>query len=333
MCATQVAVVEDADRSPFDALRKPTAWWVRLGARCSAPDCPHRGKLWPAWLRRAPGTFFEARWYCDPACMEGALEFRLRNLLSGFAAQKSKSHRIPLGLLLVERGVISSGQLREALQLQRESAGAGRIGDWLQQMGLVHEQQLAAALAQQWSCPLFPLDYRTAHHSWTSLVPLPLLDSSRAAPAHASPDGRVIHLAFGERIDHSLLYAVEHMLDCRTLACVAPEPRVAEFLTYWRRRVERTDINFGSIRDPREMTRIVGNYAAELRASRVVVARASAHVWVRFFTRQATRDLLFRIVSDGPRPAHLEKFSLPPKALPLSVDTRKDGVSDALGPL
>jgi len=168
--------------------------------------------------------------------------------------------------------------------------------------GTAEQIAAAAALAQQWGCPLFPLDHQTAHPAWSSLVPLPLLDSARAVPAHASPDGRVVHLAFGERIDHQLLYAVEHMLACRTVACVAPETKIIQFLTYWRRRVERNEINFDTIREPREMTRTIRNYALELEAKRLSVARASAHIWVRFFGRYGSRDLLFRIVSDPRAP-------------------------------
>ena len=332
MSATQVAVVA-AEHPRFDVAPLRTAWWVRFGSYCSAPDCPHRGKLWPAWLLMRRGIVFEARWYCDTSCVEAALEFRIRNLLSGFVAQRPKNYRLPIGLLLVDRGVIVPEQLREALRLQREAVGAGRIGEWLLHMGAINDQQLAGVLAQQWSCPLFPLDYRTAHHFWTGLVPLPLLDSARAVTAHASPDGRVLHLAFGERLDRPLLYAIEQMLDCRTIACVASEAKIAEFLGYWRRQVERTEISFDTIREPREMTRIIGNYAVELRAFRVAVARTSAHVWVRFFCRQAYRDLLFRVVPDVSHLSFSEKFAASAKAVSFSVDTRKDGVSDAVRPL
>src|SRR5215813_3217054 len=227
-----------ADGGSDPSSQSPTRlarWLNRFRVRCSAERCPNRGSLFPSWLRASSGLHFEGRWYCEPSCIEPVLEFRLRNLLSGFVAQKNKNHRLPIGLLLVDRGVVSADQLRDALRSQRKSAGCGRIGQWLLRMGAVTEHQVAAALAQQWGCPLFPLDYQTAHPSWSNLVPLPLLDSSKAVAAHASADSRVVHLAFGERIDHHLLYAVEQMLDCRTVACVAPESKVLQFLTYWRR--------------------------------------------------------------------------------------------------
>ena len=336
MSATGISVVPHGYDASSEAALGRRKWWkrfaARYGGRCAAADCAHRGKLWPAWLRKSASILFEGRWYCEPACLDSVLEFRVRNLLSGFVAPRTKNHRLPLGLLLIDRGVISSQQLREALRLQRD-AGAGRLGDWLSQMGVVREQQLAAALGQQWGCPVFPLDHQTAHPSWSGRVPLPLLDSARAVPAHASADGRVLHLAFGERLDHPLLYAIEQMLDCRTVACVAPEAKVAEFLHYWRRRVEGTDINFDTIRDPHEMTGIIGNYAAELRAARVAVARSSAHIWVRFYRGYVARDLLFRILPDTTPPLPAEKVTVRAKASSSPADTRKDGVSNAAAPL
>jgi hypothetical protein len=303
MSATGITIIPDGYDAAVEAESRREKWWKRLVARysgrCAARDCPYRSKLWPAWLRKPESILFEGHWYCEPGC----------------------------------RGAISLEQLREALRLQREAGGAGRLGDWLNQMGAVREPHLAAALAQQWGCPVYPLDHQTAHPSWSGLVPLALLDSSRAVPAHVSSDGRVLHLAFGERLDHTLLYAIEQMLDCRTVACVAPQAKVAEFLRYWRRRAERPEISFDTIRDPYEMTRIICNYAAELQSSRLAVARASAHIWVRFYRRDIARDLLFRILPDTAPSLPFEKAPGKPKAFLPAADSRKDGVSDAAEPL
>jgi Type II secretion system (T2SS), protein E, N-terminal domain len=332
MCAAPLPFLAgprpDTQALPGSFLQR--VWWSRFAARCSADLCPNRGKLWPSWLRMEHGLYFDGRWYCEPSCAEPVLEFRIRQLLSGFVTHKTKNHRLPLGLLLVHRGLISSDQLRQVLRSQRENPGAPRIGQLLRNTGVLSEDQLASALAQQWGYPLFPLDHQTAHPAWSSLVPLPLLDAALAVPAHASPDTRVLHLAFGERIDHPLLYAIEHMLGCRTVPCVAAESKIIQFLAYWRRRIERQDISFDSIREPREMTRVIRNYASELQAVRLSVTRASAHVWARFFGRYGSRDVLFRIVSGSAAPSTSEKFSFDPKFIPFSADTRKDGVSDVV---
>jgi hypothetical protein len=307
-------------------------WWKPWGNRCAAPDCRRRGKLWPAWLRTSAMVLFEGRWYCEPRCLKSALESRVSNLLSGFRGRKVRPYRLPIGLLLVSRGLISPEQLRYALRLQRE-AGNGRLGAWFCRMGVVREEQIAAALGQQWGCPVFPLHNEITNPFWQGRIPLPLLDSARAVLAHASLDGRILYLAFGDHLDHFLLYAVEQMLDCRTVACVAPETRIAESLTWLRLQTERAEISFDSIRDPQEIAWIICNYAVELQAIRVAVARVSAHIWVRLFSADTARDLLFRVLHDNSHSANLESSAEKTKAFLDLADSTNDGVTDASGPV
>lgn len=320
--------LDPQSQEDFSPPRPPDRWWAHLLSRCARPDCPHRPKLWPTRFRKTTGVMFDGRWYCELPCLQPLLEYRLRNLLSTSVLQKSRAYRLPLGLLLVDSGAISSDLLRETLRLQREG-GTGRIGDWLLQTGAISEQQLSVALAQQWGCPVFPLDIQHLHPSWSALVPFPLLESARAVPAHASPDRRVLHVAFADRLDHTFLFAIERMLECRTLACVASGAAITELLAILRRSAERSEASFDTIRDPQEMARIICNYADELRATRVAIARVTAHIWVRFFRHTAIRDLLFRVslakgsaLSPGVAPG-AEKTLLP------FVDPRKDGGSSA----
>jgi hypothetical protein len=332
MSATTMAIVPPEHLQDFRNVPRGDRWWERLIPTCAQPDCPHRGKLWPTRLRRARGVFFEGRWYCELACLRTLLDYRVRHLLSGFLAQKARPHRIPLGLLLVRSGAISTEQLREALLLQRQG-GAGRLGDWFLQTGAISEEQLTAALSQQWGCPVFPLEQQQAHPSWSGLLPLSLLESARAVPAHASVDARVLHLAFADRLDHTLLYAIERMLACRTIGCVAPGSAVTDSLSQLRRRAERTETIFDSIRDAREMSWTICNYAGELRAARVAIARVTAHIWVRFYRREASRDLLFRVLPESGAGFPNQRASGRPKVSQASADTRKDGVPDAAEPL
>ena len=130
------------------------------------------------------------------------------------------------------------------------------------------------------------------------LLPLPLLQSARVVPVYVSADGRTLHLAFGERLDHTTLYAVEQMLGSRTFACIADELsvrkalRVTSHAPVWRQ-------SFDTMRDPREIAQHHPNYAGEYRALHIAVARASAYLWVRFSARAITRDFSF---ASGPQP-------------------------------
>jgi hypothetical protein len=238
---------------------------------------------------------------------------------------------MPLGLLLVNRGAISVKQLHEALALQRNS-GVGRIGEWFCEMGAVSEEVLTAALAQQWGCPVFPLDHVGADLTVAGLLPLPLLEAARSVPAHVSDDGKSLHLVFGERLDHTLLYAAEKMLNCRTFACIAPERIISESLDRLRHQADRSGPCFETVREPDQTTLIISNYAIELRATALVLARAAAHIWVRFYRGTATRDLLFRVLPENnsvPAPQR----RAPVKVLSGFADIKKNGVINATGPL
>ena len=299
----------------------PKVWWTRLTTRCAGPACPKQGKLWPYWLHQHAGLEFDGRWYCSRNCFEPLILSRVHTLLAGFQSEKPRTYRLPLGLLLVNRGAISAAQLREALRRQRE-AGHGRIGDWLRQTADLSPQQLTAALGQQWGCPVFPLETQEPSAAWCDLIPLPLLESANSVPAHASSDARVLHLAFGERVDHTFLYAVEQMLFCRTFPCVAAVSAVQVQLERFRKLIVGASTAFDTVRESSEMAWTICNYAVELHPQRIALARASAYIWVRFFGTQSSRDLLFRILPDERPPEWA-------KAFPASADGRKVGVSHA----
>jgi hypothetical protein len=138
-----------------------------------------------------------------------------------------------------------------------------------------------------------------------------------------------LHLAFGDRLDHTTLYAVERMLKCRAIACVADETAVAKVLEELHRGAGEAESSFDTMRDPREIAWTIRSYAGEYRASQIAVARASAYVWVRFASRRLTRDLLFRIRSATEQLASTSSSAL--KVLSNPADRGADGVPHAAG--
>jgi hypothetical protein len=262
---------------------------------CEGPACPHRGRLWPSWLRIVSPIQFEGRLYCDAKCLMPVLTARVQRLQTGFVDAVRKPNRMPLGLVLLQRGALSQAQLREALGRQRE-AGRGRIGYWLRELGMVDEQNLTAALGQQYGCPVFPLERMASPMLLSDLIPLTLLESACVVPAHSASNGNVLYLAFGDRVDHSTLFAIEQMLGRQTVGCVAREAVVNEVLELFRRAGQRDEIRFDSVREPSEMTGTICNYARELEAQRIAVINTSTFVWARFHSRKSIRDVLFKML-------------------------------------
>jgi hypothetical protein len=314
----------------------PAAWLRRLRLRCAAPDCVHRARLWPPFLLQIRGIDLDGRWFCTTACLQTHLLAQIRGLLAGSVRDRPRRHRLPLGLLLVNQGAISQQQLREALQSQTlaqgEKSQGEKLGRVLCQMGVVAPAEITAALAHQWGCPVYPLNPQSPVWGCQDLLPLALLESARAVPVYVSPDGRTLHLAFGERLDHTTLYAVEQMLGCHAIACAADEAAVSKVLEELRRTSSLTETSFDTMRDPREIATTIRNYAGEYHASRITIARASAYLWVRFSSSsQFSRDLLFRIRPE-PEPSRLPSPAAS-KVFLNDADRRDDGVPDAAEPL
>lgn len=313
-----------AESSGRQAPSPRSSWRDRFLPRCSASGCRRAHKLFPAYRRRRAGILLDGRWYCSTQCLETPLALRVQNLVSSFSPRSPRVYRVPIGLLLVGRGVITYSQLQKALSRQRE-ARHGRMGDWLRQLGLVSDAQLVAALAQQWGCPVFPLANPHLAGLLPSLAPLVLFQSVHAVPVHISPDGRVLHVAFSERIDHTLLYALEQMLAARTIGCVATHSSVSAALESVAALAPREEIVFDTLRDPRGVTAAIASYAEELRSEKLILARAGAFLWTRFFRANAPRDLLFRILL--PHNPSLEQSRLPTNVNSPSADSRNVAIS------
>ena len=301
--------------------------WQHLMIRCAAPECSGHETPRLAFVSRHSGVQFRNRWYHQVACLQPELTNQIEQSLLSYAFDRGRPHRLPLGLLLINRGAITAGQLREALRRQREE-GHGKLGHWLRQSVKLDEAQLTAALGQQWGCPVFPLDRQANPPLWLDGPPLSLLVASRAVPVHATVEGRQMHIAFADRVDHTLLYALEEILGFRTHACVSGESSVNRVLEELGRRANGSEICFDSVRDPSEIAAAICSYARQLNGSCLKVARAGAYLWAAVFAKETRRDILFRM-PNGPTETRGEETIERIKAFVTAADIRKDGVLDA----
>lgn len=298
-------------------LARLREYWNRMLPRCAREGCgtEHSGWHWLAHDRR--GLRLGGVWYCSGQCFDLAMARTILGLRAS-AAHRSRStaHRLPLGLLLLSRGLLTNRQLREALEAQR-AAGRGRIGDWLQRLGFASEQQVTSALGLQWACPVFPLkgflDPACVH-----MVPLPLLRAYRMLPVHYSPATWVLLIAFCDKIDYTVLYLVERMLHCRTTPCVAGPTALRESLTRLEQQARSNEIVFDRVSDASEMARIIRSYVQKLGADDLHIAACGEHVWARLTDRANTSSLIFRAADPYPaRPSAETWRSFEPYPAPL----------------
>ena len=275
----------------WNALRR--RWWEKVAPRCGFDDCVHRRNLWRRWRRRARGLELEGVWYCLDHCLERALARALGGLRA-IPERAAPAHRIPLGLLMLSRQQITAEQLRHALEVQR-AAGRGKIGEWLKFFGFATDEQVTAALARQWSCPILRGGVLPAAERRIPQMPLGLLEAFAMIPVDYIPATATLHVAFSERIDYTVLYALEQMLGCHTEPCLVVPGVLRRHLQGLLERRRETEVVFDCLTDTAEFGRIIRSYAARVGASELRLAGCGPHLWARLLRpARAPLDLLLR---------------------------------------
>jgi len=271
------------------------AWrslWYRLSRRQAAVQgCIHLRGVWGQLRHKYSVQLGNSR-YCLEDCLEPALGTEFERL-RGTAREAAVQHRIPLGLLLLSRQQITAEQLRTALEAQ-EKAGHGRLGEWLLALGFATEGEITAALARQWSCPVLRPGRSLPRACRSPQLPSTLLHAFALLPVDYVESTATLHLAFGEGVDHGVLYAIERMTESHTAACMAQASFVRESLRTMPRQREG-EVVFECPTDAAERSRIVRSYGARLSASEIRLADCGPYTWVRLFRpARPPMDLLFR---------------------------------------
>src|ERR1700688_1268280 len=277
---------------------------------CALNSCTRQHSLWQQIThRRHPrGTLLQGVYYCHPLCLETALREQLSSL-HGMAPSTQPANRIPLGLLMVARGKLTFAEVRAALEAQRR-ARYGKIGEWIEKLGFATEQEVTTALALQWGCPVATSFDPSTIHSLGN-IPFPILEAFQMLPLNHVAATNTLYLAFGERVDHGALYAIEKILACRTQPCVAGRKSIACQLDSMRQLPHPSDVEFGPMNDLTEMARIASSYTARLSPEAVRLSRIGRFIWLRLDvhaddTRSkpcpTATNVLFRLSTDSTRP-------------------------------
>ncbi|MDR3725790.1 MAG: hypothetical protein P4K86_01985 [Terracidiphilus sp.] len=217
---SRVSSAKDRTSSPegFSSDRSPAEPWLNksrpkrpgLFETCANPGCDSG---WLHLWRSRSAPIFEGGWNCSATCTAARVAMAVGREMDGRGSlQQSHRHRIPLGLVMLEQGWITSGQLRQALDAQK-AAGAGRLGHWLVRQQGVSEQLVTRALALQSSCPVLSLELRDTE-ALTALVPRLFVDAFGALPLRVAA-GKLLYLGFEDRLDPVLAFAIERMTGLR----------------------------------------------------------------------------------------------------------------------
>jgi hypothetical protein len=262
--------------------------WRQLNPHCDHPDCP-TGASWAGLLHRATGFWFnETQWFCSARCLEESLEEHLHGSYLEDRRPQPIRTAMPMGLMMLARGVISDLQLRDAMALQHSSGE--KIGACLQRLGYVSPEDIASVVATQWGCPVFPSE--SMHPACSMLIPFSLIERYRMLPVHLVSQGRRLFVGFCDKIDYTALISIEHMLVCKTEACVVMEPRFLQVLDF-RKRDTNGEVAVTRPRSAAEAAGMIRSYAQQTGARAIRLRAMEGSIWTRFFSGRSHLDLVF----------------------------------------
>lgn len=198
---------------------------------------------------------------------------------------------------MVARGKLKYGDVMTALDAQRR-AQHGTIGEWLEKLGFVTEEEVTSALGLQWGCPIASsLEATTIPPACH--IPLPILESFRMIPVQYANTTHTLYLACAQRVDHTALYAIEKIIGCRTQACVGGRKNIAQQLETMRQQSRLNELEFDRLRDIAEMSRIGVSYISRLAAEDARVARVGSMIWLRLQFHSSYMSLVFHLRTEG----------------------------------
>lgn len=261
---------------------------------CRNPQCRQNWGSWIKRWRQPKGIWLNKSWYCSLDCFEQGAESEFSQFNLKGERNRSVRYRLPLGLLMVAKGLISSQGMQEALKAQRESQ-KGRFGEWLLQLGIATEEQLTAALGMQWGFPVFRLAQSPGFDESAVMVPFCVMETLRMAPVHFMPTSRTLYVAFCDGIDFSTLRAIEQMLDCSTQPCVISESEMAAAHEAIRQMERPSEAMLNCPSDFHNLAREVREWAQNNQAEQVRAADGPGCLWVRFESQAGVGHLVFRL--------------------------------------
>ncbi len=262
----------------------------RLAPRCDNEGCPGNRARWHGLLRRFDGLRFDGGWYCSAHCFRAALEFRIGRLFAEHVtSQHTARHRMPIGLILLSRGTVHHDQLLTAMQQQR--AIGGLFGQILVQLGFATEEQVVAAVASQWGCPVYPVGRSS---ECQHLVPQLLQERYLMTPIHWVPATRDLYVAFTRTVNHTLLYSIQRMLECHTIPCFISDSSLSERVGRGTNDIPDSEVSIETRTNTREICETVLGYTQQTGAEEVRVFACDTHFWIRMENESRHFDLLFR---------------------------------------
>jgi Type II secretion system (T2SS), protein E, N-terminal domain len=231
-------------------------------------------------------------WYCSARCFTSAVEQEISRLLTSGTEQASHISRMSLGLILINRGLLTIDQLKKATNDQKETGG--ELGELLVLQGLASEKQVTAIRATQWGCPVFAVPKHAVRIGID--IPPTLIQLYSMIPVHYVAATNLLLVGFVHTVEYGLLYAIEQMTGCKTKPCFVT-PSDFQIQMQLREELQESSVKqmtFESIQTPAEIARILCSSSLEIEADEAFLGKCKEYLWARLKSDSKAVDLLFK---------------------------------------
>jgi hypothetical protein len=246
--------------------------------RCS--HCLSAGRTSLSRLFGRRGVEFEQEWTCSKECLRAVVSRAVMRSLESPVPEVDQNHRLRIGTILVQRGLISREQLAEAIEQQK--AGGGTIGRQLLELGYCSEEELTAALSEQQGVPWVGDIKARPGLAVADLVPRRLCLDFRVFPFDFDEESRTVFLAARSPIRILLVHLLRRMLGYQVRAFILTDGsfdrRFEEFLSC-RRSLPETETHCATAHN--QIAERLCAEADRRGARRIVLSRYEHAFWAR----------------------------------------------------
>ncbi len=246
--------------------------------RCNNCQAAGRGALAKLLGRR--GFDFEQEWACSPQCLRAVVERAVGRSLESPVPEVDQKHRLRIGTILLQRGLVSGEQLDEAVE--RQSREGGTIGSQILKLGFCSAQELTAALSEQQGVPWVGEVKSRLDLAVSELMPRRLCRDFKVFPFDFDEESKVIFLAARSPIRILLVHLLRRMLDFQVRAFILTDGSFdrgfEEFLAR-KRSIPETEMDCSS--NAGEVSQRLCREVTRRGARRIMLSRYEQAFWAR----------------------------------------------------
>jgi hypothetical protein len=275
------------------AMRAWASWFKLIKLHC---EVCHRSLTPQQISAHKVGIMMHDRWYCSSYCFASAAEEELSEMVTSGQDQPCRVERMPLGLMLISRGLLTNAELREVREKQK--AEGGEIGEILVRRGTVSEKEVTAVRATQWGCPVFEVPRYVTEPSVH--IPSTLMQFYSVIPLHYVAATNLLLVGFVHGVEYGLLYAIEKMTGCKTQPCFVT-PSDFQMQMQQRNQVQTqegdtalSEVKFEDVHSSAEIANILCSYGVHLEADEASIEKCKEYLWARLKCGPKEVDLLFK---------------------------------------